>query len=234
MQSLNLSRTFDAPPGTLVFAPLAWLKLQWFCHQGDTEIGGFGITAEKNPLYVEEFVTVVQTVTPMTVRFDDKAIADFFDTCVDKGLRPERFARIWLHTHPGSSADPSGTDEKTFASSFGRCDWAVMFILSRAARTYARLAFSAGPGAAVLIPVAVDWAALPEDLARAGGIDAQIAQWRADYDAHVQPAPLALHLPSLVAGEALANRWDALPWSEDWDGFFYEPANPKDPNERLI
>ena len=37
-------RSFDRPL-TLTFAPLAWLKLQFFCHMGDTEIGGFGISA---------------------------------------------------------------------------------------------------------------------------------------------------------------------------------------------
>jgi hypothetical protein len=41
-------------PDRLFFAPLVWLKLQWLCHAGDTEIGGFGISAESNPLYVED------------------------------------------------------------------------------------------------------------------------------------------------------------------------------------
>jgi len=62
----------------LTFAPLAWLKLQYFCHAGPTEIGGFGITAENDLLHVLEFVTVRQRVSAVTVRFDDQAIADFF------------------------------------------------------------------------------------------------------------------------------------------------------------
>ena len=49
----------------LTFAPWAWLKLQFFCHAGNTEIGGFGISAEDDPLHVEEFVTVRQQVTPL-------------------------------------------------------------------------------------------------------------------------------------------------------------------------
>src|SRR5947209_14095353 len=43
----------------------------------------------------------------------------------------EQFARLFMHTHPGNSPQPSATDEETFARVFGRCDWAVMFILAR-------------------------------------------------------------------------------------------------------
>ena len=140
----------------LTFSPLAWLKLQYFCHAGDTEIGGFGVSADDDPLYVEDFVTVRQHVSAVTVRFEDAAVADFFDRCVDAGLAPGRFARIWCHTHPGDSVTPSDTDEETFARTFGSCDWSLMFILGRTGRTYARLAFAAGPGGAFEIPVAVD------------------------------------------------------------------------------
>src|SRR6185369_6578875 len=93
----------------LVFAPLAWLKLQFFCHAGPTEIGGFGIAAAADCLYVEDFVTVRQRVSPFSVRFDDAAVADFFDRSVDQGLAPARCGRLWCHTHPGSSVTPSGT-----------------------------------------------------------------------------------------------------------------------------
>src|SRR5258707_14409576 len=91
------------PRPRLTFAPLAWLKLQFFCHAGDTEVGGFAITAADRPLYVEEFVTLAQETSPISVRFHDEAVADYFDRCVDRGLPPDRFARIWLHTHPGAS-----------------------------------------------------------------------------------------------------------------------------------
>ena len=63
------------------------------------------------------------------------------------GLPPERFARIWVHTHPGKSPHPSITDEETFQRCFGNSDWAVMFILARGGQSYARLRLNAGPGA---------------------------------------------------------------------------------------
>ncbi len=66
-------------------------------------------------------------------------MADYFDQQIDQGRQPEEFARIWLHTHPGTSPQPSPTDVETFTRVFGRCDWAVMFILARGGRTSARL-----------------------------------------------------------------------------------------------
>ena len=168
----------------LTFSPLAWLKLQFFCHQGDTEIGGFGISSEKDLLYVREFTTVRQDVTSMTVRFDDVAIADFFDACVDQGLTPTQCGRIWLHTHPGESVTPSGVDEATFDRVFGNCDWAVMFILGRTGLTYARLRFAAGPGGHTLLPVEVDWPAWPES-AGIPNIGSCFEQWKQEYATNI-------------------------------------------------
>src|SRR4051812_23373924 len=130
---LLLPATRPEPRDALVFAPLAWLKLQWFCHAGGTEVGGFGVTAAHDPLLVEDFLTVRQRTSLVSVQFDDAAVADLFDRLVDRGLPPDRFARIWIHTHPGASPLPSVTDEDTFARSFGGCDWALMFVLSRTA-----------------------------------------------------------------------------------------------------
>src|SRR5262245_15828093 len=121
----SLPRLLAAKPSVLTFAPLAWLKLQYFCHAGPTEIGGFGISSAMDFLYVEEFATLRQSVSPVSVRFADDAVADFFDQGVDRGLSPSRFGRIWCHTHPGSSVTPSGMDEETFARGFGGCDWSL-------------------------------------------------------------------------------------------------------------
>jgi len=82
---------------------------------------------------------------------------DFFDAQVDLGRRPEQFARIWLHTHPGDSPEPSGIDEETFERVFGGCQWAVMFVVAENNRTYSKLSFSVGPGGQVLIPAEIDY-----------------------------------------------------------------------------
>jgi hypothetical protein len=145
------------PAPTLRFTPTAWAKLEFLRDCGDTEIGGFGITCKDDLLLVQDIRLVSQCCTPLSVKFDDQAIADFFDEQVDRGRKPEEFARIWVHTHPGSSAEPSGTDEETFARCFGRSDWAVMFILARRGETYARLQFNVGPKGSLRIPVSVDY-----------------------------------------------------------------------------
>lgn len=177
----------------MTFSPLAWLKLNFFQHSGNTEVGGFGISAEDDLLYIQDFVTVRQTTSACTVEFADDAVADYFDACVDAGFPPARFGRVWCHTHPGSSAEPSSTDHETFARVFGSCDWSVMFIMGRTGRTYARLAFAAGPGGCVNLPVAVDWAAWPQTLIERGSqLGELMAAWMAEYRENVQPVRLGV------------------------------------------
>lgn len=174
-------------------------------------MGGFAVSSADNPLHIEDFVTVHQLTTAVSVEFDDQAVADYFDTAVDAGLVPARFARVWCHTHPGESADPSMTDEVTFARVFGSCDWSVMFILGRTGRTYARLNFSAGPGGAVLLPVTVDWEAWPQVvLERAEELAEVFAGWAAEFERHIHPMQTASSTTAVTLFPRLAG--------EDWWG----------------
>jgi len=124
---------------------------------GPTEVGGFGISCKDDLLLVQDISLVRQQCSTVTVKFDDQAVADHFDDYVDLGYEVERFARIWVHTHPGDSAIPSSTDEETFARCFGSSDWAIMFILAQGGETYARLALNAGPGGDLMLPVEIDF-----------------------------------------------------------------------------
>jgi proteasome lid subunit RPN8/RPN11 len=173
----------------LRFSPYAWAKLLAFRDYGPTEIAGFGIapgsdpgsdpgsTPASDPLLIEDFITVKQSCTAVTVAMNDEAVADYFDDQVDEGRKPEQFARIWLHTHPGASAHPSSVDEETFERVFGKCDWAIMAILARGGQTYARLRFGVGPGGQMLIPVEVDFSVpFPRSEHEA---------WKEEYDFHV-------------------------------------------------
>jgi proteasome lid subunit RPN8/RPN11 len=141
----------------LRFSPTAWAKLLYFRDKSDNEVGGFGITEPDDLLYVKEFVAVKQEVTAVSVKFDDEAVANFFEDQVDLGRKPEEFARIWLHSHPGDSPEPSFTDDVTFARVFGTCQWAMMFIVAQDNKTYAKLSFNVGPGGRVLIPAEIDY-----------------------------------------------------------------------------
>jgi len=141
------------------------------------EVGGFAVSAADDLTYIEDFVTVKQEVSGAGVEFDDDAVADFFDDQVDAGRKPEQFARVWCHTHPGSGVTPSSVDEETFERVFGECHWAVMMILGRNGETSARLRFNVGPGGQVALPVQVDYT-------KVFGGSSQ-AEWTEEYDRNV-------------------------------------------------
>lgn len=209
------------PSPTLVFSPLAWLKLQFFLHAGNTEIGGFGVSNEE-PLYIEDFVTIPQKTSCVTVEFDDAAVADYFDQQVDLGKVPSQFARIWIHTHPGSSPHPSNTDEATFARVFGRCDWAVMFIIARSGQMYARMQFAAGPGATVMLPVIVDWPMWQVNVENhAAQMEDLLEAWMNEYGENIRPIadPFDLldHAVRIPVRPTVPADRDTIPDWEEWE-----------------
>jgi hypothetical protein len=191
-------KSFEQPAPVLRFAPDAWAKLQWFCHRGDTEIGGFAVTDPDDLLLIRRFVTVKQTVSITFVSFDDEAVADYFEDQVQAGVHPEQCGRIWLHTHPGSNPEPSATDENTFTRVFGGCHWAVMFILARDGSTYARLRFGVGPGGEMVVPVEIDW---QQPFA---GSDHEA--WEAEYQANIE-----IEQPPASIGGEVGSTFDDLP-----------------------
>jgi proteasome lid subunit RPN8/RPN11 len=187
----------------LRFSPTAWAKLLFLRDRGPTEVGGFGIAPAADLLYVEDIRLVQQSCTSISVAFNDSAVAELFDEQIDAGRRPEQFGRIWIHTHPGESAQPSHIDEEAFGRVFGPCDWAVMFILAREGETYCRLRFRAGPGGAFEIPVCVDFES------RFAGSDFEA--WAREYESAVRQAELSVNRPPHVCfgpsvpGPALAD-----------------------------
>jgi hypothetical protein len=162
---------------------------------------------------VIDVLTVKQKCTPVTVAFDDAAVADLFDELVDQGIHPERFGRVWIHTHPGDCPLPSSTDEETFKRAFGRTDWSVMAILACGGASYARLSFHTGPGGALKIPVRADYGQ-PFD-----GADWE--SWEQEYVDHVVAAPLfAPRSPLGETGTGLLAELPRDPW--EWGGDFYD------------
>ncbi|MFC1792878.1 hypothetical protein ACFL3Q_04755 [Planctomycetota bacterium] len=162
----------------LRFSPTAWAKLLYFRDKSDNEVGGFAITDPDDLLFVREFITVKQEVTCVSVKFNDEAVADLFDTQVDLGRKPEQFGRIWLHSHPGDSPEPSVIDEETFERVFGNCQWAMLFVVAQDNKTYAKLRFNVGPGGQVLIPTEVDYS---QDF---GSSDHEL--WDTEYAANIK------------------------------------------------
>jgi hypothetical protein len=144
------------------------------------------------------------------VAFDDHAVADWFDSRIDAGQKPEEFFRIWIHTHPGHCPRPSSTDEETFARVFGRADWAVMFILACGGDTYARLRFNHGPGGDLELAVGVDFtrpfASSDHDA------------WSREYRTHVKPEEVGPRIKTGLAWPRLRRTVEEpnVPWQEDW------------------
>jgi len=200
------------PEKQLVFAPLAWLKLLYFLHAGNTEVGGFGLSSPDDPLYVQDLLTVTQSVTAVHVAFEDEAVADHFDRCLDQGVQPARCGRIWCHTHPGTSPQPSIVDEETFSRVFGACDWAIMFILSRSQRTYARLSFGAGPGGQMELGVAVDWGRWPQYVNQQEQHPeapwwSTLQEWASEYVQNIHPQPMLGGLEAMCLDD-FQEGWD--------------------------
>lgn len=140
------------------------------------------MTSPDDLLLIEDIGLVRQQCSPVTVEFHDEAVADFFDEQVDAGLKPEQFGRIWVHTHPGDSAEPSLTDEETFERCFGKVNWAVMLILARGGEAYARLQFNVGPQSAQRVNVEVDYTT--------GFSASDSSAWQREYKANVIAAPI--------------------------------------------
>ena len=201
---LPLPERSDRP--ALRFSPTAWAKLLFLREAGDTEVGGFGISAADDLLLIEDVQLVRQVCDLATVSFDDASVADFFDRQVDAGVSMARCGRVWLHTHPGDSPQPSMTDEETFIRVFGRTDWSVMFILARGGQSYARLRFHVGPGGDIELPVHVDYS---RPFAASDH-----AAWLAEYQAHVE-------MPELLPRAVLPETWDD-DWLSGWDRLFEE------------
>ena len=189
----------------LRLSPTAWAKLLYLRDLGDTEVGGFGISAATDLLHIENIELVRQRCTGTSVAFDDNAVADYFDRHIDAGRKPEQIARIWVHTHPGSCAYPSATDEETFTRVFGRTDWAVMFILAQGGQAYARIQFHTGPGGSLMLPVEVDY--------RLPFASSDHAAWQAEYLANVavEFVPLITAKPRI---DSLTDEFDLGFWDE--------------------
>lgn len=163
------------------------MKLQYMLYAGDTEIGCMGITDDSDPLYVLDIVLPLQLCTLVHNVFDSDSLAAY---CIDQeayqSRKPDNYFRIWVHTHPNMSAEPSTVDERTFSTIFGDYPWGVMCIISKTQSTYARLLSKAKPFPLEMkLPVSVDWEALPDFVD--GDVDAAARQqsWFLEYKANV-------------------------------------------------
>ena len=152
----TIKSNYKIPKAELIFSNYAWEKLVYMKEHATTEVSGFGITDPDNPLYVTDFHLVLQDCTSVSAKLNDKALADFQEDMLDSGLSPINFMRVQIHTHPGMNADPSGIDEETFYRVFGKCDWAIMFILGEDNKYTCTLQYNTFPTGRFKLPVVVE------------------------------------------------------------------------------
>jgi hypothetical protein len=96
-----------------------------------------------------------------------------------------------------------------------------MAILGRTGRTSARLRVAAGPGAALELRTAVDWAAWPADAADPHRpLADRLADWREQYAARVEVVPLPAPEPFPLRGgpAGAAPSWGEIDAIFPWEG----------------
>lgn len=168
------------PTKVLRFSREAFRKLEYLRDVGDTEIAGFGVTNPEDSMHVMHFLMIEQENSVAYVEFKDNAVNDYMERMFDAGWQPRDCLRVWIHTHPGSSANPSGQDETTFQDCFGSADHAVMFILARGGEIYCRIREGTVSN---LLPVRIDYEV------------ADNPEWMTEYARCFDPAVSRHHQP---------------------------------------
>ena len=142
---------------TLKFTAYAYAKLLYMRDVGSTEVAGYGITSTEDPLLVTDFVLIKQKCTGVTFDLDPEDGAEHMERMMDAGLMPWMYSNILVHSHPGNSPSPSGTDETNFKKAFSHPDWAIMLIIAKDNSMYCRLKLNTGPGVEKLLKIQVDF-----------------------------------------------------------------------------
>jgi DNA mismatch repair ATPase MutL len=99
----------DLPQSVLIFGEEAFNKLIWFRDRGGTEVGAMCETKADDPLYVIDLHFIKQECSSAYTEFDEEAQQDYLVDMTERGVHPNNFMRIWVHTHPGQSATPIGS-----------------------------------------------------------------------------------------------------------------------------
>ena len=212
----------------LVLSPLAYLHWEFLCHVGEVEVSAFGVTAPGRPLYVEELWLPHQEGGWASTEVDDWTEL-FDDAAPENNWKPEQIGKVWLHTHPGNSADPSATDEQTFKEKFGDCAWALMLILAKNSEAYCRLRV----GGPLPIEQAVDWGVswrrMPEYAAR---IAERAGAWKAEYDERVRERRYA---PAQVSGGYKLITPESADWADySHAGYYHNRGWPDGADQKKV
>lgn len=124
----------------LVFSFEAVTQLRWFLQRTPNEVACWGVCDDpENPLRITRLAFPEQSNSTAYVEMDDISNVKLLARHASEGLQPFQCQRIWIHTHPGSSASPSGTDHSTLDRISENAPWFVMFIMAKGGQTTCKL-----------------------------------------------------------------------------------------------
>lgn len=141
----NTKKVEPEKPLEVNFTVEAWAKIEYLVKKSKSnEISGFGVGAVDDPLWIQDFHLIKQTVGGASTEINGEALAQHVAMMAQKGIEPYRCMRVWVHSHPFvvGNPTPSATDQDTILNVLGEADWLVMVIVGSECdpnRTYAEL-----------------------------------------------------------------------------------------------
>ena len=116
----------------LILSPDLYAKLRYMCANTENEVAGWGYAHDpEHPMQLSDIFMPPQYNSVAYVEMDDDALNKYLISMMQKGHTPEQTMRVWIHTHPGSSATPSSVDWNTLRRLSSDLPWASMFIMSK-------------------------------------------------------------------------------------------------------
>lgn len=109
-------------------SPLAASKISYYLTTASTEVGMLGVT-DKDSLLVRDVFVPRQRCSVLSTEFDMNDVSDYVTRMCEDGYEVSQVMRVWIHTHPGMSPNPSGVDYQTFEEAYGDSDFAVMCVV---------------------------------------------------------------------------------------------------------
>lgn len=220
---------YDMVKDKLLFMPKAWAKILYMRDRDKSEISGFGISAEKDPLRIIDFKLVAQVNMAMFTEFVDKGLADYVTDMCMAGIPPARSFRVWIHTHPNMGVSPSTHDVKTFARTTEQANWGVMCIVSDKDAS-ARLVVNAdGLSSEKQLPVVIAREGVFE-----GVTEADYQAWEDEYCACVHLSSVDATRGAGVVGAYSPDWQDELRWGQRSEVTPSEPTDLEDSLEAML
>jgi len=108
--------------------PHVMTKLHTWRGWGPSEVTGFFVSSKENVLDIIDAELVRAACSSVSVDITSEELLEFYQRMAEKGIYPSQL-RVWWHTHPKMTADPSHIDFDTFDELNQDRALGVMYIL---------------------------------------------------------------------------------------------------------